>query len=248
MKRNFKVSLMRYSLVIITVFLGVSVFSGGAFSEVRLSSSNGLSREVNSQIVTMLGQETSVLRRASSTRLSELSNPGPKPVKRRWFFGRRRAAPVDNFKYTSASLALLPTARGGAQYQCLAEALYFEARGESIKGQFAVAEVILNRVDARSFPNSVCGVVRQGTGRGKYTCQFTYNCDGKAEILSDRRAFREVGKVARIMLDGEPRVLTSGATYYHSTAVNPSWAKKFIRTAEIGVHKFYRDGRLVRYN
>jgi len=239
---------MRYSLALITILLGMSALPGSGFSKIRLSSSNGSLSKVNSQIVTMLGQETSALRRASSTRLSELSQPGPKRVKRRWFFGRRKAASADNFKYTSAGLALMPTARGGAQYQCLAEALYFEARGESVKGQFAVAEVILNRVDAREFPNSVCGVVRQGTGRGKYKCQFTYNCDGKAEILSDRKAFREVGKVARIMLDGEPRTLTSGATYYHSTSVNPSWANKFIRTAEIGVHKFYRDGRLVRYN
>ena len=64
-------------------------------------------------------------------------------------------------------------AHGGDLWQCLTEALYFEARGESVKGQFAVAEVILNRVDSAAFPNTVCGVIHQGTGR-KYGCQFTY--------------------------------------------------------------------------
>ena len=65
-----------------------------------------------------------------------------------------------------------PSPGGGLAWECLAEALYFEARGESLNGQFAVAEVIMNRVDSKRFPNSVCGVINQGTGR-KYGCQFT---------------------------------------------------------------------------
>lgn len=148
----------------------------------------------------------------------------------------RSAGPVS---YSRRWLAAQPRAKGGAQWQCLAEALYFEARGESVKGQFAVAEVILNRVDSRLFPNSVCSVVHQGTGR-KYACQFTYTCDGHKEVISEPAAYAQVGKIARLMLAGGPRALTKGATYYHTKAVRPSWARKFRRTATIGVHHFYR--------
>ncbi len=132
-----------------------------------------------------------------------------------------------------------PTATGGAQWQCLAEALYFEARGESLKGQIAVAEVILNRVESKRFPNTVCGVIRQGTGR-KYACQFTYTCDGHPEHIREPGAYKRVGKVARMMLDGAPRKLSGGAMFYHTTAVNPRWARKFQRTARLGVHLFYK--------
>ncbi|WP_407495294.1 cell wall hydrolase [Pseudooceanicola sp. MF1-13] len=126
-----------------------------------------------------------------------------------------------------------------AQASCLAEALYFEARGESVKGQFAVAEVIMNRVDSPSFPNTICGVIHQGTGR-KYACQFTYTCDGHPEVIHEKAAFNRVAKVASIMARGAARPLTDGATYYHTKAVSPSWSRKFARTASIGVHHFYR--------
>ena len=128
---------------------------------------------------------------------------------------------------------------GGAQWRCLAEALYFEARGEGLSGQVAVAEVILNRVKSRSFPNTVCGVVTQGTGK-KNACQFTYTCDGKPEQVSNAAAFRRAGKIARVMLDGRPRVLTGDAVYYHNISVRPKWTRKLEKTAEIGEHIFYR--------
>ena len=129
---------------------------------------------------------------------------------------------------------------GGAQWECLAEALYFEARGETVKGQFAVAEVIMNRVKSGRFPDSVCGVINQGTGK-KYQCQFTYTCDGVPERIHEPRAWERVGKVARAILDGRaPMNLTDGATHYHTTAVNPRWSRTYTKTAAIGVHLFYR--------
>ncbi|MBK5933902.1 cell wall hydrolase [Rhodovulum imhoffii] len=152
------------------------------------------------------------------------------------------AAAPSQIRYDRAWLAGLPEASGGKQWECLAEALYFEARGESVKGQFAVAEVILNRVASKSYPDTVCGVVNQGTGR-KYACQFTYTCDGLPETINEPRAWRRVGKIARLMLDGAPRHLTAGATHYHTKAVRPSWARSFPRTATIGVHHFYRQTR-----
>ena len=141
--------------------------------------------------------------------------------------------------YDSAWLAAQPQASGDAEWRCLSEALYFEARGEGVRGLFAVAEVILNRRDSTAFPDTVCGVVRQGTGE-RYRCQFTYYCDGRAEVMHNRRAIRMVGKVARAMLDGAPRALTGGATYYHTRAVSPSWSRVFARTSTIGMHHFYR--------
>ncbi|MGF1445528.1 MAG: cell wall hydrolase [Pikeienuella sp.] len=127
-------------------------------------------------------------------------------------------------------------------WSCLAEALYFEARGESLRGQVAVAEVILNRVDHPDYPGSVCGVVRQGEENGKYGCQFTYRCDGRPDAPQDSAAFERVGRVAWVMLEGRERELTDSATHYHTTWVNPAWSRKFVRTARIGAHIFYRGG------
>ncbi len=141
----------------------------------------------------------------------------------------------------------LPKASGGKEWSCLAEALYFEARGETIKGQFAVAEVILNRVKSSRYPDAVCGVVNQGTGR-KFACQFTYTCDGRAETIHEPKAFEMVGKVAKLSMQGKVKALTDGATHYHTTAVRPSWARKFTRTAKYGVHIFYRQPTRISKN
>jgi len=144
-----------------------------------------------------------------------------------------------NVDYTESWLAAQPKASGDGAWKCLTEALYFEARGENARGLFAVAEVIMNRVDSQRFPNSVCGVINQGTGQ-RFRCQFTYTCDGRAERIDEPAAWDRVGKVARAMLDGAPRPLTKGATYYHATWVRPDWSRTFERTAAIGVHYFYR--------
>jgi spore germination cell wall hydrolase CwlJ-like protein len=148
--------------------------------------------------------------------------------------------PVTSFKYDRSWIAKQPVAAGGEEWSCLATALYFEARGETLAGQFAVAEVILNRVDSGRYPNSVCAVVNQGTGR-KHACQFSFTCDGIDDQIGEKAAFMAVGKVARIMLDGAPRVLTFGATHFHTMQVQPSWAYRFPNTAQIGSHLFYRQ-------
>ena len=167
-----------------------------------------------------------------SSRLDVLTTPPPA--------GAREIATASGaIRYDRDWLALQPRPTGDAEWRCLSEALYFEARGESVRGQFAVGEVILNRVDSANFPNTICGVINQGTGR-RYACQFTYTCDGHAERINEPAAYRRVGKIARLMLDGADRPLTSGATYYHTTAVCPSWSRRFERTAQIGVHLFYR--------
>ncbi|SEO02058.1 Cell Wall Hydrolase [Salinihabitans flavidus] len=155
-------------------------------------------------------------------------------------FGAKPPSPETEIEYSRDWIDTQPKAKGDENWKCLAEALYFEARGESVKGQFAVAEVILNRVAHSYYPDSTCGVIRQGTGR-KYQCQFTYTCDGVAEVIHEKDAFEQVAKVANLMLSGAPRALTGGATHYHTKTVRPAWARKFPRTATIGVHHFYRQ-------
>ena len=151
----------------------------------------------------------------------------------------KSAASTGQVSFTRNWLATQPKPAGNAHWQCLSEALYFEARGETLKGQFAVAEVIMNRVKSTRFPNNVCGVINQGTGR-KYQCQFTYTCDGNPENIREPGAYEQVGKVARAVIDGAAPKLTNGATHYHTTAVRPNWASVYTRTAAIGVHLFYR--------
>ncbi|MEM8787602.1 MAG: cell wall hydrolase [Pseudomonadota bacterium] len=130
-------------------------------------------------------------------------------------------------------------AAGGDEWACLAEALYFEARGESLEGQIAVAEVILNRVDSGRYPDTICGVVTQGEQR-RHACQFSFRCDGLPETIAEERAYDHVGRVARAMLDGSDRLFTDGATHYHTVAVSPRWSRKLTETARIGRHIFYR--------
>lgn len=184
---------------------------------------------ISSVFLDLLAADKAGKARLQSKRLSEITAPVDVP----------RSAANGNLTYDPTVLAARPAAAGGADWQCLTEALYFEARGETLKGQIAVAEVILNRVASQRFPNSVCGVINQGTGR-KYACQFTYTCDGHPETISEPGAYTRVGKVARMMLDGAPRKLAGGATYYHTTAVRPRWARQFQRTAQMGVHLFYK--------
>ena len=124
---------------------------------------------------------------------------------------------------------------------CLATAIYHEARGESLRGKFAVAEVILNRVDSRKFPNSICGVVYQGVRAGRIGgCQFSFACDGNSEAMPNRKAASRAQRISQVMVDGGHRGLTQGALYFHTTAVNPPWANRFTQTTHIGAHLFYR--------
>lgn len=197
-------------------------------ADVTVSQSNDPAVSVSSHMTALLGAERIGLDKVNTRRLNKLV-----------------ALPKVDFDenritYTRDWIDARPNVEGDKQWACLAEALYFEARGESVKGQFAVAEVILNRVDSPRYPDTICGVVNQGTGR-KHQCQFSYTCDGIAEKIAEPAAYARVGKVAKLMVDGAERKLTGGATHYHTKAVNPRWARVFPRTTTIGVHHFYRE-------
>ena len=159
-----------------------------------------------------------------------------------YFFGLTQVRrPSD---WSLSKLASLPVPKSSKQMSCLAEALYFEARGEPIKGQLAVGEVVLNRVEDPRYPNSICRVVNQGTGR-RFACQFTYTCDGKLETVFERDAHEIALKISKILLTTHDRKLTKGSTHYHSNYVNPKWSKKFERITKYGRHIFYRQPRQV---
>jgi len=142
-------------------------------------------------------------------------------------------------KFSFDALDKLPQPKTSSEMKCLAEAIYFEARGESIEGQYAVGEVIINRVLSDEFPNSVCGVISEGANRLN-ACQFSYNCDGKLETINEKKIYGRILKLSKILLEPSARFLTGGATFYHSKFVSPSWSKKFLKTNEIGNHVFYK--------
>jgi spore germination cell wall hydrolase CwlJ-like protein len=123
---------------------------------------------------------------------------------------------------------------GGAEQECLANAVYFEARGESLQGQLAVAEVVMNRAASGRYPASLCGVVVQ-------PAQFSFVRRGRmprADRSSD--AWRRAVAVARIAAEGAaPRLLPTSCLWYHANYVSPSWGRRLARSARIGVHIFY---------
>lgn len=202
---------------------------GAAFADVTVSHSNSPAMGMSEQIATLMGAEHATVGAMPRGRLAALATG---PAK------KKPTAEVTALSYTDGFLHSIPAPQGDAQWQCLKTALYFEARGETLKGQFAVAEVILNRVDSGRYPQSVCGVVQQAGGG---SCQFSYNCDGRADVMRDQGAADRAGRIARLMLDGAPRALTEGATHFHTRAVAPKWAARFPRTASIGAHLFYRQ-------
>ncbi len=164
-----------------------------------------------------------------------LSEQAPSVGRRRTRVSRYGGAP----RFGAAPSLDGPPADGDAEWACLREAVYFEARGEPVEGQIAVAEVVLNRVDGDTYPDTVCEVVNQGTGR-LHACQFSYTCDGIPDAVNDPASWEVAGRVAQAMLGGAPRRITRDATHYHADYVNPYWAKAFPRTASVGRHVFYR--------
>jgi len=129
--------------------------------------------------------------------------------------------------------------RQAQTHQCLAEAVYYEARSETKSGQKAVAEVILNRVKSKHYPNTVCGVVYQGAERSS-GCQFTFTCDGSTAKMPRGKLWTRSEDVASLALTGAMSNVTGGATHYHTTDIFPHWAPNMRPTRVIGSHQFYR--------
>ncbi|MCH8189050.1 MAG: cell wall hydrolase [Proteobacteria bacterium] len=129
--------------------------------------------------------------------------------------------------------------------RCMAQAIYFEARGEPFEGQLAVAQVILNRVRDKRYPNEICAVVFENeTWRDR--CQFSFACDGRSDRPKDFSAWVSAIKTARMVGTGHMRDVTYASTHYHAEYVKPEWAARFHRTVKIGRHYFYRNETAIR--
>lgn len=124
---------------------------------------------------------------------------------------------------------------------CLTSAIYYEAANEPDDGQRAVAQVVLNRVRSPLWPNSVCGVVYQGSERTDYKCQFTFSCDGAMARLPAAAAWVRARRVAEEALAGKVYTPVGLATHYHTLAVRPEWSSSLQAVAVIGAHIFYRN-------
>jgi spore germination cell wall hydrolase CwlJ-like protein len=143
-------------------------------------------------------------------------------------------------KTPAERLGLFDEKARGRHEKCLAEAVYFEARGEAVRGQIAVAQVVMNRAFSGFYPNTVCGVVYQNKHR-HLACQFTFACDKVADVVREPDMWDRAKKIAKAMLDGQlwlPEVAKS--THYHAYWVHPSWVHEMKKMYRFGVHTFYR--------
>lgn len=127
--------------------------------------------------------------------------------------------------------------------ECLALNIYFEARSEPALGRRAVGHVVMNRVNHDGFPNSVCGVVRQGGSRVPHRCQFSWWCDGRSDTPYNRVLWLKSLKLALEIYTGFSEDPTGGALWYHADYTKPSWSRAFQRGPKIGHHIFYRENR-----
>ena len=136
---------------------------------------------------------------------------------------------------------------------CLALNTYHEAKNQSLVGQIATAQVVMNRVEDNRFPNTICEVVKEGYRLRpswedpkkeypiRHRCQFSWYCDGKDDTPKNEKAWRKAQDVAFLVLYDKIKLdVTEGATHYHATYVRPSWAKTKKRTTRIEKHIFYR--------
>jgi spore germination cell wall hydrolase CwlJ-like protein len=160
---------------------------------------------------------------------------------------------LDAFRPSPEEIAYQPTTEGldfrykgesqaefeARERRCLATAIYFEARGEPLRGQIAVGQVILNRVRSPMFPETICGVVYQGQMHPG--CQFSFTCDGRTDTPRDDEQWARAQDVSKQIMSGEAWLPEVGySTYYHANYVSPRWASSMSRIDTIGRHIFYK--------
>lgn len=142
-------------------------------------------------------------------------------------------------KSPAERLALNDKSRAKSE-KCLAEAVYFESRGEAVRGQIAVAQVVMNRVFSGKYPDTVCGVVYQNKYR-HLACQFTFACDNIPDVIREPEMWERARKISKAMLDGQIWLPEVGkSTHYHAYWVRPSWVAEMKKMYKFGVHTFYR--------
>lgn len=129
-----------------------------------------------------------------------------------------------------------------AEHKCLSEVLYYEARGEGLSGQKAIAEVVFHRMNHGDYGHSICAVVYEG--KDKPGCQFSFACNGDVRRPKQMAAWRQSEKLAAAILTGQVALknATGGALNFHAISVTPDWADTLEKTTQIGNHIFYRNG------
>lgn len=154
---------------------------------------------------------------------------------------RNALLPVSTLAVEAAQPFVMPTvslAQSTNAQRCLTQAIYYEAATESDAGKAAVAQVILNRMKHPAYPNTVCGVIYQGSARPG--CQFSFACDGSMRRAPVPALWRRSGEIARAALAGHVETSVGMATHYHANYVLPRWAPKLTKIEQIGAHIFYR--------
>ncbi len=148
--------------------------------------------------------------------------------------------PILKHDHSWAGTALPENIFSAGEQQCLASGIYFEARGEPVKGQAAVAQVILNRVRNPAYPDTACGVVYQNE-RWRNRCQFSFACDGIRDRIRSKTHWEMAQDVAMAVTAGKIWLEEVGsATHYHAVYVRPKWARTMKKVGRIGLHIFYR--------
>ena len=163
--------------------------------------------------------------------------------------------PVDKLDWSRKDVYPINKYAYGAQsdFDCMIEAIYYEAGNQPLIGKIAVAQVILNRVRSKRYPNTVCDVVHQGPksqwwleNHGKevpikHKCQFSYYCDGKEEVRYEGKSWNESEHAAMMIINNSLlKDITDGATHYHADYVSPYWSKDMTRTITIENHLFFK--------
>jgi len=148
--------------------------------------------------------------------------------------------PIGKSDHPWAATPLPASAFQPQQQKCLAEAVYFEARSESLKGQAAVAQVVLNRVRNPAYPDTICKVVYQNVNWYNH-CQFSFACDGRKHYVTELKPWHTAQAIAKAVTAGQIWLADIGSsTHYHAVYVHPQWAGFMDRMDKIGRHIFYR--------
>jgi hypothetical protein len=215
--------------------LGPQTPAGMQISDIAARSQASVPPEPQLQLASLPAQETLQAPSASA--------PADQPI----VASAVSLIPLDKVPLPRVAPPLSPADRlnlKGKEYsraeRCLANAIYFEARSEPVRGQMAVAQVVMNRVFSGFYPDDVCSVVYQNANR-HLACQFTFACDGRSKVITERSHWATANRIARQTLDGQiyvPEVAKS--THYHAAYVHPNWAHQMRKLVRFGLHSFYR--------
>jgi spore germination cell wall hydrolase CwlJ-like protein len=217
------------------------------FTDVALQHANGLAPGAlaiaqRHDPFTISGAEQRDRQSADFAARLEQSDPAPLGVTAASLMLRPELGPDGGSLAGRFRFASIGALDGARDLDCLTQAVYYESRGESPRGQAAVAQVVLNRVKHPAFPKTICAVVFQGAGLGRADCQFSFVCDGSMRQPLDRDAWDKSQHVAARALSGAVIAEIGGATHFHATRLGPQWGDGLIKVATVGLHVFYKFG------